>query len=257
MKIKHLYLTILVLVIAKQASFGQVFYEIGVYAGPVALYSDYGERGDFGTNIGNTGFGIGASHYINFSYGNNRFFNKHFMVRNDLFFHRTKLKHYGQWVASDRTSSGADKLRAMYGSSSAIEIGSHLEYFPMDVLVFNRGGNKLMPFFTAGFNAAIYFPKAASTMGSLNTPETTPTKYMNAFKNEPGFALAFVGGFGMRYKVRPMGDIVLNSRWTWYFSDWVDGLNPGIKQNNQVEVPENKSNDWLYSLTIGYIFYLD
>ena len=30
--------------------------ELGVVAGPVAFYGDYGQRGNFATNIGNTGW---------------------------------------------------------------------------------------------------------------------------------------------------------------------------------------------------------
>lgn len=240
-----------------QESFSQAYYEIAVYGGPVAFFSDYGERGDFETNIGNTGLGIGASHYFDFSYGRNKYFNKHFMVRNDIFVHKTNFKHYGRWVAPEKTSNFANQLRAMKGSTLAVEIGSHFEYYPKDILAFNRGANKLMPFFTAGFNASLFFPKASSDLGPLNTPETTHIKYMNSFKNDIGFALAFVGGFGVRYKVNSMGDVIINSRWSWYFSDWVDGLNPDIKQNKELEVPENKSFDWLYSLSAGYVFYLN
>ena len=43
-------------------------HEIGVIAGPVAFQSDYGERADISTNTGNTGYGIGIIHYLNFSY---------------------------------------------------------------------------------------------------------------------------------------------------------------------------------------------
>ena len=50
---------------------------------------------------------------------------------------------------------------------------------------------------------------------------------------------------------------MLDSRWQYYFSDWVDGLNPGIDQNEVRPVPENKSNDWIYWINIGYIYYLD
>jgi hypothetical protein len=257
MKVRLFLLTLCLLVFIKQESIGQAYYEIGVYAGPVALFSDYGERYDFDTNIGNIGFGIGASHYFDFSYGRNKYFNQHFMVRNEVAFHRTTLKHYGRWVRPEKTSRMADQLRAMKGSTSVFEFGSHLEFFPMDILEFNRGRNKLMPFFTAGFNGALFFPKASSDLGKLNSVEATPTKYMYSFKNDPGFALAFVGGFGVRYKISQMSDLVLYSRWTIYFSDWVDGLNPDIEHNRELDVPENKYYDWLYWLSVGYVFYLD
>ena len=41
-------------------------HEIGGIVGPVAFQSDYGERHNFSTNAGNTGYGIGIIHYLNF-----------------------------------------------------------------------------------------------------------------------------------------------------------------------------------------------
>ena len=43
-------------------------HEIGAIAGPVAFQSDYGERHNLSTNAGNSGYGIGIIHYLNFSY---------------------------------------------------------------------------------------------------------------------------------------------------------------------------------------------
>jgi hypothetical protein len=37
----------------------------------------------------------------------------------------------------------------------------------------------------------------------------------------------------------------------YYFSNWVDGLNP-----NPDICSENRANDWLVWLNVGYIYYL-
>ena len=42
-------------------------HEVGAIVGPVAFQSDYGERHNLATNAGNTGYGIGIIHYLNFS----------------------------------------------------------------------------------------------------------------------------------------------------------------------------------------------
>ncbi len=42
-------------------------HEIGVIAGPLAFYSDYGVRSDTETNVGNSTIGIGFIHSLNFS----------------------------------------------------------------------------------------------------------------------------------------------------------------------------------------------
>ena len=74
--------------------------EVGIIFGPVTFQSDFGQRNNFDTNIGNTGFGIGVVHFINFSANNNResFFTEHFKVRSELSFNKTNFEHFGEWV---------------------------------------------------------------------------------------------------------------------------------------------------------------
>ena len=101
-------------------------HEIGLITGPVAFQSDYGERKDFDTNLGNTGFGIGLVHFLNFSYradcncySPETYFNDHFKVRSELSFNKTKLNHFGKWVTDAKVAKGgeAQKLKAMQGST--------------------------------------------------------------------------------------------------------------------------------------------
>jgi hypothetical protein len=49
-----------------------------------------------------------------------------------------------------------------------------------------------------------------------------------------------------------MSDLVFDVRAQVFSSDWVDGLNP-----NKDSFTENKNNDWLTSIGIGYILYLE
>jgi|SRR5690606_6118185 len=257
MKTRILFVSSLLFFIAKGEVFGQIFHEVGGFVGPVALYSDYGQRNNFDTNIGNTGIGVGLVHYLNFAYGPRNNFNQHFMVRNEFNIHSTGLKHYGEWVADHRQSEGAKKLRAMKGSSTIVELGTHLEYYPRDLRDFSANDFKLAPFASFGLHVVFYNPKASSSLGPINTPETTIPKYINGFKQGMGVTLAAVGTLGTRYKLNDMNDLMLMAKWHYYFSDWVDGLNPRREFNKVVDVPENKSNDWLFWLSIGYVHYLD
>jgi hypothetical protein len=50
---------------------------------------------------------------------------------------------------------------------------------------------------------------------------------------------------------------MLDGRWHYYFSDWVDGLNPTFENNGTTPVPENKANEWIYWLNVGYIYYIN
>ena len=45
---------------------------------------------------------------------------------------------------------------------------------------------------------------------------------------------------------------MLDLRWQYFFSDWVDGLRPDPRFYS-----ENKANDWLVWLNFGYIYYLN
>ena len=67
----------------------------------------------------------------------------------------------------------------------------------------------------------------------------------------------FAWSVGVRYKLSDLSDLMLDARWQYYFSNWVDGLNPSLANNGSVPVPENKANDWIYWINLGYIYYLD
>ncbi len=266
MNTRTLLLVLFTLALVKQEVQAQLGFshELGIITGPVTFYSDFGQRNDFETNINNVGIGVGIVHYINFSYRadcncytRDTFFNDHFKVRNEFDYHKTNFEHFGEWVEPDKTSLFADQLRGMTGSSTVIELGSQLEYFPLSIRDFAAGGYKIAPFISMGIHYVSFDPEINSTLGDLNTPLSTPDKYFNGFQQEGGSTWAFVGSVGIRYKLTELSDLMLDSRWTYYFSDWVDGLNPSEKNNGSVPVPENKANDWMYWLNVGYIYYID
>ena len=203
-------------------------HEVGIITGPVAFQSDYGERHDFSTNAGNTGYGIGIIHYLNFSYKADcncytpeTYFNDHFKLRSELSYNKTELKHFGEWVRPERKKLFNEQLRGMRGSTAITNIGMQLEFLPM------------------------------STLGKLNTPATTPIKYYNATDNAGGTVWSIVSSVGSRYKISPLSDLMVDLRFQYYFSNWVDGLNPDPKIYT-----ENRSNDWLVWFNFGYIYYI-
>lgn len=232
--------------------------EIGAIVGPVAFMSDYGQRFNAATNFGNTGFGIGLIHYLNFSYKADcncytpeTYFNDHFKVRSELSYSKTNLQHYGEWVAPEKTSLNANQLRAMRGSTSLVNIGMQLEYFPLSIRKFTATEGSWAPYVSLGGQFSFYDPTAYSTMGKLNTPATTPIKYYNATTNEGGTVWSLVTSVGTRYKLAPLSDLLVDLRFQYYFSNWVDGLNPDPDL-----YPENRANDWQVWLNFGYIYYL-
>lgn len=239
-------------------------HEIGVIAGPVAFQSDYGERYDLSTNAGNTGYGIGLIHYLNFSYKAEcncytpeTYFNDHFKLRSELSYNKTKLEHFGQWVEGNN-SIGKQQLRAMTGSTAVTNIGMQLEYFPWSIRDFTSRIESWGPFISLGGQFSYYNAEASSTLGPLGTPLTTFPKYLVptddrpfGFSTESNSVWSVVTSVGTRYKLSPLQDLMVDLRFQYYFSNWVDGLNP-----NPTFFKENKANDWLVWFNVGYIYYL-
>jgi hypothetical protein len=234
-------------------------HEVGVIVGPVAFQSDYGVRHDMKTNFGNTGFGIGLIHYLNFAYRADcncyapmTYFNDHFKLRSELSYNKTKLEHFGKWVDRNPERLWVQQLRAMKGETSVTDIGMQLEYFPFSIRDFSARVGAWAPFVSLGAHFSIYNPEAYSELGQLDTPLTTPVKYIGATTNDGGTVWSVVSSVGTRYKLTELSDLMVDFRLQYYFSDWVDGLRPDPEVYK-----ENKANDWNVWLNFGYIYYLD
>jgi len=236
--------------------------EIGVIFGPLSFQSDYGQRNNFDTNIGNTGFGLGIVHFINFSANNNRenFFTEHFKVRSELSFNKTKLEHFGKWVEIEKQKGAVQYLGAMHGSSTLVNLGAQLEFSPfMKIHDFENTIGSFSPYVSLGFQVSYYSAKADSRLGPLGLPSTTYPKYLTpsdgrpyGFSNENGVVLSATAGVGVHYKLTTMSDLMFEVRYQGFNSDWVDGLNP-----NKDLYKENKRNDSQVWFNAGYIYYLE
>jgi hypothetical protein len=236
--------------------------EVGIVFGPVVFQSDYGQRNNFDTNIGNTGFGVGIVHFINFSANNNResFFTEHFKVRSELSFNKTNLEHFGYWVEREKFKNLVQHLRAMHGSSTLVNLGAQLEYSPfMKIHDFENTIGGFSPYVSVGFQVSYYNTKVDSRLGTLGLPENTFPKYLTpsdgrpyGFSSESGVVASITAGVGVHYKLTTMSDLMFEARYQGFSSDWVDGLNP-----NKDLYKENKSNDSQVWFNVGYIYYLE
>jgi hypothetical protein len=247
------------------AQFGGFSQEIGIISGPAALQGDYGERYDLRTNVGNTGFGIGIVHYLNFSYQAScncytpeTYFNDHFKLRSELSYNTTQLQHFGVWVDKNNGSLGVEQLRAMRGSVKIMNVGMQLEYYPFSIRDFSSTIGSFGPFVSLGAQFSYYNPEAYSLMGPLGTPQNTFPKYLtpsegkpNGYTSEAGDTWSVVTSVGTRYKLSPLSDLMVDLRFQYFNSNWIDGLNP-----NSNLYPENRAKDWLVWFNVGYIFYL-
>lgn len=259
-----------------QTSYSQLGFshEIGVIAGPLQFRSDFGSREESKTNFGNSGFGVGIVHYLNFSYRadcncytTDTYFNDHFKLRNEISYNKTNLEHLGFWVQPDKFSVQADQLRAHKGVANNLDIGTQIEFFPLSIRSFQAFGYRIAPFVSLGVHYTSFSPKASTT---FDNPD--PTAYGNVFdssniytywfenytpgvdpypiQTNGGSTWSTVTSVGFRYKLDKLSDLMLDLRWQYYFSDWVDGLNHNWRGYN-------KNNDWLVWLNVGYIYYLD
>lgn len=230
-------------------------HELGIVVGPVGFRGDYGQRQDAETNFGNTGIGIGISHYLNFAYSSrySRYFNQHFKVRTMLSYHSSNLAHYGKYV--DGNSPDAIKLRAMTGKVSVLEIGSGLEWYLTDIREFETSYRSITPYLGLGINAVFSNPvNETSLPGRLGSVENTwPTFLPDSQGGEPRVSSANIttGALtfqaGAKIKISKMNELSLEGRWHVYFDDMVEGLNPSVG---------NQNNDWVFWFGIGFIQYL-
>jgi hypothetical protein len=251
-------------------------HEIGAIMGPVAFQSDYGVRNDFETNSGNTGFGVGIIHYINFAYRadcncytKDTFFNDHFKLRNEISYNKTYLEHLGEWAAPEKTSAISRRLRGMSAEANVLDLGTQIEFFPYSIRDFAAGGYSFAPFFSLGVHYNNFAPKSAQ-----DNSQITQLEYDQTSNIDPSVEISGVAGMennaifledssinegfsswsilwsvGTRYKLTPLSDLMVDLRWQYYFTDSADGLDH--------EAPSDKFNDWNIWFNFGYIYYLD
>jgi outer membrane protein W len=236
-----------------------IAHEIGVITGGIGFRSDYGQRGDQETNSKNLGFGIGVVDYLNFSVNDNSnvYFKEHFKVRTEISYSKTNLQNYGEWTK--KTTLASKQLEAMRGSTQLLNLGSQLEFYPIHIHDFENTMGSFAPYIGLGIQISYYTTTATSTLGLLGTSDTTHPKYLvpsdgrtHGYANESNAVFSETLNVGTRYKLTQMSDLVLDLRVQYFNSDWVDGLNP-----NKKIYTENKYNDWLTFVGIGYIFYLE
>lgn len=236
------------------AQVNMVGQEIGVIAGPVAYYTDYGLRYNFDTNMGNTGIGVGLVYYLNFAYRadcscytRDTYFNDHFKLRAELDYHEGKLNHFGK--VANKPTKGGEQLRAMIGHVKAVEIGAHLEYYPFSIKDYSAFAYPIAPFVSLGFNFVNYNPYTYSKLGSLDDPENVFPTFRGYIQQESGSTWSIVANGGFRYKLDASSDLMMQMQVRYYDTDWLDGLDH--------DNPQNKFNDMIFWLNVGYVYYLN
>lgn len=259
---------LIILFFIVQSSYSQLGFshEIGAIVGPVEFRADFGQRNDERTNLGNSGFGIGIIHYISFAYSadcncytTDTYFNDHFKLRSEISYNYTNLDHHGRWVQPSMTGPEYDKLRAHSGVAENFDIGMQLEWFPKSIRSFQAFAYRFAPFISLGVHWTSSNPQASTTYGdgSVYNANNIFGPWVNGLQPDEQYpiteenrsAWSLVTSVGVRYKLTPLSDLMLDLRWQVYFDDFIDGLDHKLNSN--------KFNDWLVWLNFGYIYYLD
>ena len=237
-------------------SYGQlhISHEIGVITGPAGFFTDYGERWNVRNNLENEGFGAGLVYYMNFAIKPEcscrptaLFFTKHFRIRTEIDYLKSKLDHYGP-VASKNTEGGA-QLRAMHGNTELIQGGFSLEYHLFGIKEARDFAVLFAPFIGLGVNFVHFRPDAYSDLGPLDNPKVLFNTFEDGLFLEPDNTFSIQGMAGVRYRLGRYNDLQLEARAIYYDSDRIEGLD--------VQQPQNKFNDFVLWFNVGYIYYFD
>ena len=236
-------------------------HEVGFISGAAAFTTDYGQRYDFSSNVGgNVGMGVGLIYYLNFTdyrYRWNQrtnYFSEHFRVRAELSYMTAKLDHFGVWA--EENSIWGEKLRSMHGKASIINFGAQLEFHIVDIVDFGSRripDLKWSPYISAGFMVDYYNPDLESDLGDWHEDISViyeKWQVPGAIDVDPDFTTSATLGIGTRHKLGEYSDILIEARWQYFFSNYVDGL-------NAMDDPANKYNDWLLWVHVGYVYYLN
>lgn len=226
-------------------------YELGVLVGPVQMRSDFGLRQDKDTNTGNIGFGAGIMLDINPKWwGHRRDYGydiyDHIKFRADLSYNKTDLKHYGRYVAASNQGVEADKLRAQRGESKNYNAGIALEYYFLSLKGYSYPFFKVSPYFILGGQFTHSQPGS-----NVNSASDIYADWGISSINTDTFnTFAINTGVGTRFKINKYSDFLVEAKFQFFSSDWIDGLNHDFGDFN-------KNNDSLIWLSFGYVYYLN
>ena len=120
----------------------------------------------------------------------------------------------------------------MKGSTTVFDIGTQLEFFPLSIRDFAAGAFKVAPFISLGLHWVSYDPEAYSDLGCFKYCQfRLRINILMPFNKNPEIPGEWLQVLGFAIKYLRLSDLMLDSRWQYYFSNWVDGLNPSFENN--------------------------
>lgn len=233
-------------------------HEVGFFVGNVTMQTDYGERYNFLSEIGNNKVTFTFSHLLTF-YNKQITWNDRDDIWNYIALKTevnvipgTELEHFGQYVEGG-TDLAAD-LKAMKGTVSMVSVGTGIEYYFKSLHEFSHPYSDIIwnPYVSLGVRYSFYENDIESSQGNWREDiSVLPQKYRipgNLAVGSGGAWSAIFGG-GVRFKLSEKIDLGAQANLQYFFSDAIDGL--------VAKVPENKNNDWMVNLQVGLVYHLN
>lgn len=251
---------------------GKFTHEIGFVVGGAFFSTDYGQRFEIkSSGAANVGFGGGLIYYLTFAdyrYRWNQrtsYFRDHFRFRTELSYFSAKLNHYGIYVDESQTSAEADKLRAMTGQATTVNLGTQIEYHFVNITDFGSRRNPhlfLSPYISFGMMGVYSDPSLSTTYGDGDWESDSTLLYEKwavpgSVDINSRIVFSLTASAGTRLKIGEYSDIFIEAKWQYYFSDWIDGINATQPYSDSNRDPNNLFNDWSLFANVGYVFYLN
>jgi len=223
--------------------------ETGINIGFGAIQSDFSKNNEFR----NTGVLTSGYFYFNFIENKNTSFyhwlKNHVKIKGEISFIKVKIDHFGKSI--EDTNPEARLFKELHATSSILNIGSILEYHFFNLPSFSTK-RRFSPYFGIGGMLNFSDPTVFSDIGDFTeNPSIIPISYRekNVIDVKEETTGSLVGSIGTRFKLTYNTDLILDARAQYFFSDYIDGLKPNRSTNQY--------NDWLYTASVGYIFYID
>ena len=281
-KYLHKFILFFAVIFASNATYSQVNLssEAGLMFGVTSFQTDFGLRHDFASENAAT-MGFGVMHYLKF-FGSqyswrsgSTFFSEHFMLKTEfVYLKNTNIKHEKE--AFPAGSPQREKWDAMRGNIKMYNIGTQMEFyfFSMESYSSYNKQRALNPYVSAGVHFSFYDTQVTSELGNndwrnyvvydkanngmydkwylhdvaANDPESFDgLDHKQTIFNGEGNTFGLSAGLGLRYAVSDSFNLIVDSRFQYFFSDRVDGL-------DAYNDPGNKNNDTMVYVNMGIVY---
>lgn len=240
-------------------------HELGAEAGISNFQGDFVAKGPVDGKATVNGFAVNATHYLHIlprRYGASSFY-KHTILKTSLGINSSTFDNTsygtGNKPLSDPKSQTPNNilLARLSSKTTIISLDNELQFYYRDIIRFlhkynrYRNKSKVNPYFSAGLG--IHYINTSPTYGkpgeNLTEEGVFPDNYESSFiKKVNTVTLSGNLAFGARYKASPYYDLVAQINLKYYFSDWVDGVDP--------ELSSNMANDFNSVISVGFIYHM-